>query len=319
MEPDVIEQPASASAPPQKPQRPLPDNANALILFNQGAGSVHQGDREKLVAAVTAAGVTQYTVLGIDKLSKQLFERNRAFDVIIVLGGDGTARAAAELAPRNGAPLILLPGGTLNVLPQALYGPLAWPEALNAALERGVIKRMPIGRANGSTFFVAAMFGAPTLLARAREAVREGKPLTAFNRTRHFFRRAFERPIRARCGDDKLRKTEAAAVLCPSFSGALGGDTMEFVRLDVRHLVDLARVSIRSLWAGWRNDSTVEVQRCDRADVYSYGTIPAALDGEPKMFISHVRIRYSPNGPRVIALESETHNDNAEALDKAKA
>jgi diacylglycerol kinase family enzyme len=204
-------------------------------------------------------------------------------------------------------------------LPQALYGPLAWPEALSAALERGVIKRMPVGRANGSTFFVAAMFGAPTLLARAREAVREGKLITAFSRIRHFFRRAFMRPIRARCGDDKLRKTEAAAVLCPSFSGALGGKTMEFVRLDVRHLVDLARVSVRSLWAGWRNDSTVEVQHCDRADVYSYAAIPAALDGEPKMFFSHVAISYNPNGPRVIALDTEAPNDDAKALDKAEA
>ena len=319
MEPDVIDPPASASAPPQAPRRPLPDNANALILFNQGAGSVHPGDREKLVEAVTAAGITQYTVLGIDKLSKKLFDRNRDFDVIIVLGGDGTARAAAELAPRNGPPLILLPGGTLNVLPQALYGPLAWPEALAAALERGVVKRMPIGRANGSTFFVAAMFGAPTLLARAREAVREGKPWLAIGRVRHFFVRAFNRPLRARSGGDKLRKTEAVAVLCPSFSGALEGDKMEFVRLNVRDLMDLARVSVRALSAGWRNDSTVETQHADRADVFSYGTIPATLDGEPKMFISHVKIRYSTHGPRVIALEVETHNDNAEALDKAKA
>lgn len=319
MEPDVIDPPGESLAAPEGHKRPLPDNANALILFNQNAGSVKQGDREKLVAAVTAAGCTQYTVLGIDKLSKKLFDRNRGFDVIIVLGGDGTAKAAAELAPRDGAPLILLPGGTLNVLPQALYGPLAWPEALKAALERGVIKRMPIGRANGDTFFVAAMFGAPTLLARAREAMREGKPLTALGRVRHFLHRAFARDIRARCGDNKFRKTEAAAVLCPSFSGVLEGERMEFVRLDVRHLGDLARVSMRALWAGWRNDSTVEVEHCNRADVYSYGMIPAALDGEPKMFISNVRISYNPNGPRVIALDSEAHIDNAEALEKAKA
>ncbi|MFT3726738.1 MAG: diacylglycerol kinase family protein [Terricaulis sp.] len=317
MEPDVIDPPAQLGALQVK--RPLPDNANALILFNQNAGSVHPGDREKLVQAVTEAGVTQYTVIGIDKLSTRFFERQREFDVIIVLGGDGTARAAAEMAPRNGPPLILLPGGTLNVLPQALYGPRAWPDALKAALERGVVKRMPMGRANGSTFFVAAMFGAPTLLARAREAVREGKPLTALGRVRHFLRRAFARDIRARCGDGKFRKTEAAAVLCPLFSGALEGEAMEFVRLDVRHLGDLARVSIRALWAGWRKDLTVEISHCTDADVYSYGTIPAALDGEPKMFLSAVRIRYSPNGPRVIALDTELTNDNAEALDKAKA
>jgi diacylglycerol kinase family enzyme len=319
MEPDVLDRGATALAPRPAQLGPLPHNANALILFNQAAGSVRAGDREKLVAAVTAAGVTQYTVLGIERLSKKLFERNRGFDVVIVLGGDGTARAAAELAPRDGAPLVLLPGGTLNVLPQALYGPLAWPEALAAALKRGVIKRMPIGRANRSTFFVAAMFGAPTLLARAREAVREGKPLTALGRLRHFLRRAFNRGIRARSGEEKFRKTEAAAVLCPSFSGSLEGENMEFVRLDLRHLGDLARVSVRALWAGWRNDPTVQIEYSNRADIYSYGAIPAALDGEPKMFLSHVKVRYDPNGPRVIALEAQTGDDNSETLDKAKA
>jgi diacylglycerol kinase family enzyme len=317
METDIVAAPAHIAAP-LSPRPPLPDNANALILFNQAAGSVRAGDRERLVEAVTDAGVTQYTVISIDKLSARFFERRRGFDVIIVLGGDGTARAAAEMAPRDGAPLILLPGGTLNVLPQALYGPLSWPQALKAALERGVIKRMPIGRANGSTFFVAALFGAPTLLAGAREAVREGRPLTALGRLRHFFRRAFARAIRARCGDDKFRKTEAAGVLCPAFSGALEGETMEFVRLDVRHIGDLARVSLRALWAGWRNDSTVEVRHCQRADIYAYGTIPATLDGEPKMFLSHVRIRYSPYGPRVIALDAEPANNSPDTADEAK-
>src|SRR5215813_11315186 len=143
----------------------------ALIFFNEKAGSVTSADSDRLIDAVKAAGFEQFALLGPEKMSPSLFARAVDFDVMIVLGGDGTARAAAELTPRNGPPLILLPGGTLNVLPQALYGPLTWPDALAAALERGVIKRMPIGRANNSTFFVAAMFGAPTLLARAREAV----------------------------------------------------------------------------------------------------------------------------------------------------
>jgi hypothetical protein len=157
------------------------------------------------------------------------------------------------------------------------------------------------------------------LLARAREAVREGKPLTALGRLRHFFRRAFNRGIRARAGEEKFRKTEAAAVLCPSFSGALEGENMEFVRLDLRRLGDLARVSVRALWAGWRNDPTVQIAHANRADIYSYGLIPAALDGEPKMFLSHVKVRYDPHGPRVIALPGETGADNCKALDKAKA
>ena len=43
-------------------------------------------------------------------------------EVLIVLGGDGTIRTAAEACSEEGPYLIPLPGGTMNMLPRALYG-----------------------------------------------------------------------------------------------------------------------------------------------------------------------------------------------------
>ena len=111
--------------------------ARALVLFNEKAGSVGPKDRDKLIEALGTAGIEKYALVGAENVSRRTFANASKFDVIIVLGGDGTARHAAELAPRNGPPLVLLPGGTLNILPRALYGELAWPEALAAALDRG--------------------------------------------------------------------------------------------------------------------------------------------------------------------------------------
>ncbi len=42
--------------------------------------------------------------------------------ILIVLGGDGTIRTAAEACTGTGTYLLPLPGGTLNMLPRALYG-----------------------------------------------------------------------------------------------------------------------------------------------------------------------------------------------------
>lgn len=293
MEPDTLPPPAQTRA------------QSALILFNERAGSVVPGDRDRLVESLQSLGVERYALVGADRISARLFQRAKDFDVIIVLGGDGTARAAAALAPRNGPPLILLPGGTLNILPKALYGDLAWPEALSAALERGVLRRLPAGRANGERFFVAAMFGAPTVLARAREAAREGKFLTAMGRVRHFFKRAFVRGLRARYDKERLRKAEAIGVLLPSFSGGLKGDGLEWVRLTAHHVFDLARVSVRALGEGWRKDPSVEISLCRTGDIASNGLIPATLDGEPRTFFSAVRITYDPIGVPVLALEDE--------------
>jgi hypothetical protein len=135
--------------------------------------------------------------------------------------------------------------------------------------------------------------------------VREGHLLKAASRFRHFMKRSFAHRLRARPGSETLVRTEAVGVLCPSYSGSIEGADLEWVRLDAHHLLDLARVSIRALWAGWRNDPTVEIARCTRGEIWSHGIIPAVLDGEPTTFVSSVRIAYDPNGPRVLALAPE--------------
>jgi len=201
--------------------------------------------------------------------------------------------------------MVLLPGGTLNILPKALYGELAWPEALKAALERGVVKSLPVGRANGQAFYVAALFGGATMLVHAREAVREGKPLTAWMRLRVALRRSFNRDLNARTGRSRMQRVEAIGVLLPSFSGGLEADgDLEWVRLEAKHLLDLARVSFRAMTDSWRKDSTVTVERSKTGDIdAALGYVHATLDGEAKRFYSRVHIKYEARGPRVLALE----------------
>ncbi|MES1201191.1 MAG: diacylglycerol kinase family protein [Pseudomonadota bacterium] len=276
---------------------------SALVFFNPKAGGTHEADRAKLLEALEADSVDVQDVLDVDQIEAKTLRAARACDFIIVLGGDGTARAAAEHASLNGPPLILLPGGTLNLLPHVLYGERNWPDALHEALERGVVRRLAGGWANHHRFFIAAIFGAPTLLARAREAVREGRLLSAWRGARHFFKRAFTYDLTVRPDGGCRAKAEAVGVLAPSFGGAVEGPDLEWVRLDAHQLIDLARVGVRALGKGWREDSAVEIVRCKRGDVSSSGVIPAVLDGEPKTFLGKVRIRYDALGPRVIALE----------------
>ncbi len=293
---------AELTAPP--PARAIPPAAKALVFFNEKAGSVGPNDRQKLVEALGAADIGQYALVDAEKISPELFQHAHDFDVIIVLGGDGTARAAAELAPRDAPPMVLLPGGTLNILPKALYGDLAWPEALAAALDRGVIKKLPVGRANGEPFFVAALFGGTTQLVHVREAMREGKPLTAWRRFRVALKRSFMRSLRARTGRNAMRKIEAVGVLLPSFSGGIEAESLEWVNLDARHIFDFARVSIRAITADWRNDSAVEISQTRTGDIdAALGYVHATLDGEPRRFYSRVHIKYDGNGPRVLALD----------------
>jgi diacylglycerol kinase family enzyme len=272
----------------------------ALVIVNELAGSVGVGAREKLLAELEAlGGEALETVSSIADIKAK---DAKGADLIIVLGGDGTARAAAETFA-NGPPLVLLPGGTLNVLPHALYGEHAWPEALRLAIVKGRVSRLVGGEANGKRFFVAAIFGAPTLLARVREAVREGKLLSAWRRLRVATRRTFSRSIAAKPANGLAARAEAVGVLCPAYSGEVEGQTLEWVRLDVARFTDMMRVGLRAVIGGWREDSTIDLSHTRRGEIRSLGIIPATLDGEPTTFVSRVRITMISQGPKVLVVD----------------
>jgi hypothetical protein len=62
---------------------------------------------------------------------------------------------------------------------------------------------------------------------------------------------------------------------------------------------------VRALSASWREDSTIEIDNCQSGDIFSPVIIPATLDGEPRTFLSYVRITFDAHGPKVLALDEE--------------
>jgi diacylglycerol kinase family enzyme len=284
---------------------PWPPSASAIrafVLVNEAAGSVGKGAKDALIAILAEAGAEALAVR--EDVGDLAACRREAFkaDVIIVLGGDGTARAAAE-AFGSGPPLILLPGGTLNVLPHALYGERTWQDALRDALKGGRVVRLVGGKANGRKFFVAGLFGPPTLLARARESVRKGRLLEAVRRFDHAFRRMFSRSMVVHAEGSAVARVEGLGVLCPAYVGEIQDSTLEWVQLDVTRVTSFIRVGLRSVIGGWREDETIQLSRAQRGEIRSRGVIPAVLDGEPTTFMSRVKIEILKNGPRVVALD----------------
>lgn len=80
-------------------------------------------------------------------------------DVIFVLAGDGTARSVAAKARPDGPMIAPLPGGTMNMLPKALYGTGDWKAALRHALEEGEPQTVSGGEVGGEYFYCAASWG----------------------------------------------------------------------------------------------------------------------------------------------------------------
>jgi hypothetical protein len=75
------------------------------------------------------------------------------------------------------------------------YNGLSWRDALKAALNEGKIRPVAGGEAEGRSFYVSALLGAPALWAPAREAVRNMDLRTAWSRARRAMLHAFSRKL----------------------------------------------------------------------------------------------------------------------------
>lgn len=142
----------------------MPSDAREQIclLVNPSAGGGRAGKRS---AAVTKAladhGLRVHTVSveGIESVSSTAANAARAGEAVVVLGGDGMARAAAAGLRRvPGATLGIIPGGRGNDLARVLGVP-SDPVAACAVIANGVPRAMDLGEVDGRPFVGIASAG----------------------------------------------------------------------------------------------------------------------------------------------------------------
>lgn len=228
-------------------------------------------------------------------------------DLLVVIAGDGTARAAAEICGPDGPMLAPLPGGTMNMLPYAIYGQRPWQDALTVALAEGEERMVGGGEAEGHRFLVSAILGSPALWAPAREAMRFRKPRLAFLRARRALRRSFTGRLRYVLDSGQRSKAEAMLFMCPVISRALNEDeqVLEAAAVDIHGMAEVVRLGWNALIRDWRDDPAVESERCRVARVWSSQSIPAIFDGETVRLRSTTELRYEPRLVRVLSIAKD--------------
>lgn len=96
-------------------------------------------------------------------------------DMIASLGGDGTANAViARFGTEDGPPLLILPGGTMNLLAQRLHGEAPLDQVVERALSQGHIVALPLIEGPGFRSLVGVIAGPASAWAEVREDLREG-------------------------------------------------------------------------------------------------------------------------------------------------
>lgn len=206
-------------------------------------------------------------------------------DAIITLGGDGTARAAAQAIHDVGASarLVALPMGTANLLPRRLYSTRTSDEILGA-LDRLEPCALPSGTAGGEVFLIAAAAGFPTTFARARETVRDpsrpDRMRAALRRASAGFSEMFAPRLRfAADGRSDARLERASGLMVWVEDNATAFD---FAAVNVHNLAELAGLALGALSERLRSDKRLLMREAQSVALRSRRTIPAMVDGEPR-------------------------------------
>ena len=254
-------------------------------IINTSSGGCDSESEQKIFSILTPAGIVEPKVwCGEAKEMERSFAEaaGHKLEVLIVLGGDGTIRTAAEVCAEKGPYLIPLPGGTMNMLPRALYGDVAWEESLKNTLAAPSLKVLSGGRIAGKQFLIAAIVGAPALLVEPRESMREGNIVDAIEKGSVAFRKMFETKIQYLISGGMKGEAKAVALICPLISEQMSDSeqALEAAVVDVESAAEVVGLATTAAFGKWRDDRNILLTKTKRVDVKSSKDIPATLDGE---------------------------------------
>lgn len=269
------------------------------MLVNPLSGSVGPGAARE-AEAILARYACESSVVTLEpgRFEAQITAALEARpDVLFVLAGDGTAGSIASRAGPDGPLVAPLPGGTMNMLPKALYGTADWRTALKVALEEGAPQGVAGGEvSDGETtqaFYCAAIFGSPALWAPAREAIRLGKLSLAWAYARRALKRAFTGQMRFALDGRPARRAEALVLISPMISRAMEEDTgLEAAAMNPADAGEAFRLAAHAVLDDWRQDPAVTTRATQRVEMRARSRIPAVIDGEPMLLRHEAKVRF---------------------------
>lgn len=287
-------------------------------VANAASGQASRSDMDAIEARLRAAlgsKLSTFTAVPPDDIEAALrAAAARKPEALIVLGGDGTARAAAEIAGRGaGVPIAPLPGGTMNVLPKKVFGARPLGEAIDSLAE-SEIRPLPGGEIGGRVFFLSAALGFAGSLARLRETQRGAfRPLSfarAWGATASAFGSSMIQGVRWRRRKNPGWRRAHTLVLAVGSVRAVMNPTdeedndegFEIASLDLRQGGDLARLGYHAIATSWRDAPMVSIEGARRVDIEAPSKRPlVVLDGEPMRLPGLKDARWIPDACLILA------------------
>jgi len=195
-------------------------------------------------------------------------------DTVVLFAGDGTINAAAcRLAEWNGA-ILILPGGTMNLLAKALHGNADPATIIHAAKQEGRLIALPYVEAGPHRAFVGLILGPAATWVRARELVRSRQLRGLGRATMAAWRRTFSRGIRIE-GVPGLRHHAQAIFVTAK------ADHLDVAAVDARDWRSIASLGWEWLTGDWVAAAQVTQVQAKKIRIAGNKPVQALFDGEP--------------------------------------
>lgn len=297
----------------------------ATVILNAAAGNSAQSAsaasdgnlQEVFVKAGIDARIETVAPGDMDRVLREVIAARP--ETVIVGGGDGTIRSAAEFLVGTQVRLGVLPMGTLNHFAKDLNLPTDWREAI-LALANATEAEVDVGEVNGRVFLNNCSIGAYAQAVNRRDALRRKDALSKWRAMLRAVIETFRRFPRfqlriERDGTSRTVRTPLLVVGNNRYSGHVLDASLR-PRLDEgrlwiytarvhRHL-DALRLAWQSLVRGLEEADDVDAEEATAFTITSEsGKLPIALDGEPVDLQNPLRFCVRPRALRVLMLPAK--------------
>ncbi|MFC3581208.1 diacylglycerol/lipid kinase family protein [Sphingomonas hylomeconis] len=255
------------------------------FITNPASGSTSQAKCDAIQAVFAERGLTLAgrTAFPADDLPEPAALDAAGVDTAILFAGDGTVNAAVSRLAAWRGKILILPGGTMNLLAKALHGDADASAIVHAAHRGGETVALPVVAAGPHRGLVGVILGPAASWVRARELVRAGRLRGLLRAMRHAWAKTFTRGIRLE-DVPALRHRQQAIFVMPDNGN-----------LDLRGIDARAWRSIVALGWDWLTGDWIASPAVTQVHVAALrvaGRKPtlALFDGEPVMLAPGVTI-----------------------------
>lgn len=269
---------------------------NLWFITNPGSGSSTVEKCEALAALFADHGLTLLgrTTFPTDAMPDPTTLDSAGVDTVVLFAGDGTINTAIRtLADWKGA-ILILPGGTMNLLAKALHGNADPAAIILATHGKTTLVDLPYVAAGHHRAYVGLILGPAASWVHARELVRAGRLRGLARAVRHAWARTFGRGIRI-AGAPGLPTGAQAILVTPD------GAALKLSAIDARDWGTIAKLGWDWLTGDWVAAAAVTQVHADRVHLLGRKPVLALFDGEPEQLAPGVPINSGKTPARFIS------------------